>query len=125
MKSLLVVATLAALPLAVAARVQEDSATVKGRVVDAVSGLPLRDLTLNFNHRPRESSTPGIDPQAPHRSAVTDNAGGFEVASLMPGDYAIGASGQDPRYLPISYGVRRPGGGGTPLTVPENGRLDI
>src|SRR4051812_45653863 len=103
---------------------QNGTAVVRGHAVDAVTGRPLHRIVVHLDPRPRTPLVPGIDAQPPRRSAVTDDSGAFEIASLAPCDYAVYASGYS-RYLQIGYGQTRPGGGGKLLTVRDNDRADI
>jgi protocatechuate 3,4-dioxygenase beta subunit len=102
----------------------EGTAVVRGRVVDGASGKPLRNLSVHFNPQPRFPYTPGIDPEPPSRSALTDANGAFDVARLVAGEYAIYA-GTAGDYLSIEYGMSRAGGAGKHLIVPDGAQMDI
>lgn len=102
----------------------EGTATVRGRVVDAVTGRPLRNVFLNLYPQPKLPYTPGIDPEPPKRSAITDAAGGFEVPNLVAAEYAISASGPAD-YLDIAYGIGRPGGPSRHLRVARDAQIDV
>jgi protocatechuate 3,4-dioxygenase beta subunit len=102
----------------------EGTAVVRGRVVDGASGKPLRNLSVHFNPQPRFPYTPGIDPEPPSRSALTDANGAFDVARLVAAEYAIYA-GTAGDYLSIEYGVSRAGGAGKHLIVPDGAQMDI
>jgi len=102
----------------------EGTATVRGRVVDAVTGRPLRNLFINFYPQPRMPYTPGIDAEPPKRSAITGDDGAFEVSKLIAAEYGISA-GAPADYLSIEYGTTRPGGPSRHLTVADNAQMDI
>ena len=103
----------------------EGTAVVRGRVVDALTGQPLANVTLRFGHRPRGSYAPGIDPQPPDRTAITNAEGVFEVARLAAGDYGVSAPVASGDYLSIQYGVNAPDGLPRLLTVTDGARLEI
>jgi hypothetical protein len=122
-------ALVAILSIATALAVQESQGTavLKGRLVDAVTGKPLRGFSIRATYQPRLPYTPGIDPRPPDRSTRTGMDGAFEIAALAAGDYSIGAAGTTAGggYLEIAYGIRRPGGYRSHLTVPDGASLDI
>jgi len=109
-----------ALPLS-GAQGPEGTATVRGRVIDAQTGRPLRNVFVNLY--PQSSSASG-QAEAPKRSAITDGAGGFEVPQLLAGEYAVSAAGPG-EYLNIEYGVARAGGPSRQLRVKEGAQLDV
>ena len=100
---------------------------LRGRVVDALTGKPLRNVAIRAYWQPRLPYTPGVDPRPPDRSARTGTDGTFEIAALAAGEYSISGSGSTPGagYLGIAYGVRRPGGQSSHLTVAAGANLDI
>ena len=102
----------------------EGTAVVRGRVVDALSGKPLTQLTVRFSPQPRGSYAPGITPQPPNRTAITGADGAFEVPRLIAADYAIYADARG-EYLPIQYGGSGANGYARLLEVAEGVRLDI
>ena len=102
----------------------EGTAVVRGHVVDAVTGKPLRNVGIRFNPVQR-TFTPGIDISLPARNAVSDARGSFEIANLAAGEYTIYSTGNSGDYLEINYGSRAPGGGGRPLQIADNARLDL
>ena len=108
---------------ALAAQGPEGTAILRGRVIDAVSGKPIPNAAITLYPQRRLPHTPGIDPELPKRSTITDPDGAFEVPRLAAGDYAISGSGA--RYLPIVYGASRPGGVSKHVTVAEAARIDI
>ena len=109
-----------ALPLS-GAQGPEGTAAVHGRVIDAQTGRPLRNVFVNLY--PQSSPTPG-QAEAPKRSAITDGAGGFEVPKLVAGEYAVSASGPGD-YLNIEYGVARAGGPSRRLRVTDGAQLEV
>jgi carboxypeptidase family protein len=109
-----------ALPLS-GAQGPEGTAAVRGRVIDAQTGRPLRNVFVNLY--PQSSSGSG-QAEAPKRSAITDGAGGFEVPKLVAGEYAMSASGPGD-YLNIEYGVARAGGPSRRLRVKDGAQLDV
>jgi protocatechuate 3,4-dioxygenase beta subunit len=76
-------------------RVQIGTARIRGRVVAAQAGTPLR----------RAQITLGV-PASPARSTITDSDGRFEFAQLPAGRYAIVASKTG--FVTLQYGQRRP-----------------
>jgi hypothetical protein len=103
----------------------EGTAVVRGRVVDAVTGKPLRNIPIRFSPEHRTPFTPGIDTSLPGRTAITDANGAFEVTALAAGEYSIYGGGSLGDYLDVSYGIRGPGGGSRSLAVLEGARIDI
>jgi hypothetical protein len=103
----LAVALIAALVLPATVQGPEGTAIVRGRVVDGAGGMPLRSVSVRFSPQPRLPYTPGIDPEPPSRSALTDASGAFEVARLVAAEYAIYA-GPAGDYLAIEYGRGAP-----------------
>jgi protocatechuate 3,4-dioxygenase beta subunit len=117
---------LAAAVLSIATRVQgpEGTATVRGRVVDGVSGRPLPDIVLNFYPQQRGPYAPGIDPEPPKRSAIAGSDGTFEVPRLVAAEYSV-TGGARSDYLPIEYGMEKPGGRAKFLKVTDGARIEI
>ena len=99
----------------------EGTATLRGRVIDAQTGRPLRNVFINLY--PQSPFAPGMA-EPPKRSAITDNAGGFEVPKLAAGEYTMGASGPGD-YLNIEYGAATPGGPSRRLRVKDGAQLDV
>jgi hypothetical protein len=109
------VVLVAAILLSVAASQDpEGTAVVRGRVVDGASGKPLRNLSVHFNPQPRFPYTPGIDPEPPSRSALTDANGAFDVARLVAAEYAIYAGGVYVRGRATFEGGPAPGARSSP-----------
>ena len=103
----------------------EGTAVLKGRIVDAISGKPLGGAAIRASYEPRPPAT--YDMRPPDRTARTDRNGAFEMTGLTAGDYSVSGSVLTPgnSYLEIAYGIRRPGGQSSHLTVAEGERLDI
>jgi uncharacterized protein (DUF2141 family) len=76
-------------------RVQTGTARIRGRIVDAQTGMPLR----------RAQITLGIPASQP-RATVTDSEGRFEFARLPAGRYAVVASKTG--FVTLQYGQRLP-----------------
>ena len=123
MRAILIAGFLAFLSAGVA-QGPEGTAIVRGRVVDALSGKPLSQLTVRFSPQPRGSYAPGIDPQPPNRTAITGADGTFELPRLVAADYSIYADARG-EYLPIQYGASGATGHARLLEVAEGVRLDI
>src|SRR4029078_10038338 len=77
-----------ALPLS-GAQGPEGTATVRWRVHDAQTARPLRNVFVNLYP---QSSPASDQAEPPKRSAITDGAGGFEVAKLVAGEYRMGGA---------------------------------
>jgi len=87
--------------------------TLRGRVVSAQTGLPIRDVSVM-------AVTAGT-PQT-QRGALTDAGGRFEIAGLPAGRYDVTASKAG--HLTISYGPRRAGEAPRSLELADNQVLD-
>jgi 5-hydroxyisourate hydrolase-like protein (transthyretin family) len=89
------------------ARVQTEppaqTARISGRVVDAVSGRPMKMVTVRLI-----SETGG-------RTGQTDESGAFDFTGLAAGRYNVRV--QKAGYVSLAYGQRRPLLPGTPLQV--------
>jgi hypothetical protein len=93
---------------------QTGTARIRGRVVVAQTGAPLRRAQVSLN-----SSTP----QAPMaRAVMTDAEGRFEFAQLPAGRYSVAVSKTG--YVGLRYGQRRPTDSATTLTLADGERLD-
>lgn len=89
--------------------------TVRGRITAAASGNPL--------HRVQVTLIGGA--QSP-RPAVTDTRGEYEIAGVPAGSYTVMARRSG--YLAMSYGQRRIGERGRPITVAAgevSSRIDV
>src|SRR5262245_667520 len=103
----------------------EGTATVRGRIRDALTGRPLRKVTVSFYPEHRNGYAPGLDASLPRRTAVSDSNGVFELTSLAAGEYSVSGSVVTGGYLDVSYGRRGPGGTSRHLMVADGARLDI
>jgi hypothetical protein len=84
---------------------------IRGRVVDAQSGLPLPDTQLRLTGAVR-----------PERIMGTDDDGRFAFENLPTGRYMLTAT--MPGYLKLEYGQRRPFEPGKPIDLREKQTLD-
>jgi len=96
-----------ALSVQIASPQAPPAASVRGIVRRADTNGPLAGATVEMR---RVDGTP---PQT--YSAVTDGNGTFAVLNLRPGDYLLSASRNG--FLSFTYGQRRLGGDGVPLTL--------
>ncbi|HSC25854.1 MAG TPA: carboxypeptidase-like regulatory domain-containing protein [Vicinamibacterales bacterium] len=102
-----------------AGQAPDGTAIVRGRVVNAVTGKPLRGVTVRFTP-PFESNRY----RPPKRIATSDAGGSFELTALIAGEYSVSASPAGD-YLEARFGQRAAGGGGRSLHVVDQARLDI
>src|SRR5262245_11707788 len=98
----------------------QDTASVRGRVTDAVTGKPLRNARVVFTPPFRNNQS-----RPPSRSTATDASGAFEVTALAAGDYHVEATPPRGEYLVASYGARALGGAGQLVHVAGGARLDV
>jgi protocatechuate 3,4-dioxygenase beta subunit len=88
---------------------KKGTAVIRGRVVAAATGRPLRRARISV-------SSPELG-QAASRTTSTDLAGNFEIKDLAPARYRVSVSRSG--YLPLEYGQRRPGEQGRPVQVAD------
>jgi hypothetical protein len=88
---------------------KKGTAVIRGRVVAAGTGRPLRRARISV-------SSPELG-QAASRTTSTDLAGNFEIKDLAPARYRVSVSRSG--YLPLEYGQRRPGEQGRPVQVAD------
>ncbi|HXG87300.1 MAG TPA: carboxypeptidase-like regulatory domain-containing protein [Vicinamibacterales bacterium] len=81
------------------------SGVIKGQVLDASTGGPVRRVSVVVN---------GNEPGA-RASTLTDADGRFELAQLRPGRYTISVNKSG--YVPTMLGQRRLNGPGTPVEL--------
>jgi hypothetical protein len=91
---------------------KKGTAVIKGRVVTADGGRPLRRVQITVTSA--ELSEP--------RNVSTSAQGLFEVKELPAGRYTLSASRAG--FLRLQYGQRRPGEGGRPLQLADGQALD-
>jgi hypothetical protein len=86
------------------------SGVIRGRIVAADTGTPLRHHSLMLEATDKEM-----------RSLRTDEQGRFEFKGLEPGSYRLhaGAPGPSARYATLVYGARQPGERGKTIDVLE------
>jgi hypothetical protein len=88
------------------------TAALRGIVVDAESGAPLRRAQV----RAMGAGHPDM------KGATTDEQGRFELTELVGGRYTLTA--QKSGYVSLSYGQRRPSERGTPVDLPPGQAID-
>ncbi len=89
------------------------TASVKGRVVAADTGRPLRRARISFQ-------APELNGE--NRATSTNADGKFEIKELPAGRYTISVSRSG--YLQLRYGQRRPFEAGTPLQLADRQAVD-
>jgi hypothetical protein len=90
---------------------EKGTASIKGRVVAADTGKPMRRVQVSL-------SSPDLSES---RSMSTTAQGVFEFKDLPAGRYNVTAS--RPGYLRLQYGQRRPGEPGRPLQMADGERV--
>jgi hypothetical protein len=99
-------------PRDVAAGEKKGTASIKGRVVTADGGRPLRRVQVS-------ATSPELTES---RSVSTNTQGVFEIKELPAGRYTVSASRAG--FLRIQYGQRRPGEPGQPLQIADGQATD-
>jgi hypothetical protein len=89
------------------------TAVIRGRIVDAASGDPVRKARVR-------ASNPTVLPNG--RAATTDATGRYELKTLPAGQYTVSAG--KPNYVAISYGETRPFDSGKLIDVAEGQTVD-
>jgi protocatechuate 3,4-dioxygenase beta subunit len=90
----------------------KDACSIEGRVIDAITGAPLRNTALSLAPAP----APGTAQSTLIGSGATSDAEGkFAMKGIGPGTYRLTATRAG--YLQSQYGARGPGKQGTPLTL--------
>jgi hypothetical protein len=91
---------------------QKGTASMKGKVVAADTGKPVRRVQVSL-------SSPDLTES---RSMSTTAQGGFEFKDLPAGRYTISAT--RPGFLRVQYGQRRPGEPGRAVVLADGQRLE-
>jgi protocatechuate 3,4-dioxygenase beta subunit len=106
------------------------TAVIRGRVVAADTGTPIRGAVVNLSVAPPAVVTPSTSFARP-KAATTDPQGAFEFTGLPGGSYRLMARpGQYfGGYLGISYGATKPSGPGssdpgTPIDLADGQAFD-
>jgi len=94
----------------------EDPAAVSGKVVDAITGVPLAKVQLRLEPL-------GNAERRQHNSAtVSDGKGEFSFAGVEPGLYRL--TGTRTGYLRTAYGARRGDAPGTTIRLESGGKVE-
>lgn len=91
---------------------QSGTARIRGRVVAAQTGMPLRRAQVMISSTQTQL----------FRSATTDSEGRFEFAELPAGRFSLSANKAG--YVMLQYGQRRPFEAGRPLTVSDGEQVE-
>jgi carboxypeptidase family protein len=91
------------------------TAILRGRVVAADTGQPLRRARLLLTPNANVSGPINFSGPGAGRATSTDGSGRYEFKDLAAGRYSISASKGS--YISLSYGQRRPNEPGRPLEV--------
>lgn len=81
------------------------AAVLSGRVLNDLTGRPVRRAVVSINGAERRLRL----------TAITDDNGTFMFSGLQPDRYTLGAS--RPGYVPAGYGARKVGRPGTPISI--------
>lgn len=87
------------------------TASIKGKVVGADGGRPIRRVQISVTSRELTES----------RSVSTNSQGVFEVGALPAGRYTLSASRGG--YLRLQYGQRHPGESGRPIQLADGQKV--
>lgn len=93
------------------ASVPRGTAKIRGRIVDAQSGRPLRGVIVSAYVTDRT-----------YEGAVTDGAGQYEISGVAAGRFRLSARSDG--YLTLNYGQTRPNQSEKPVVVIEGQALD-
>jgi hypothetical protein len=91
-------------PIALSARPKltaDDRCSIEGRVANALTGEPLKKITLSLRNLDRSSGMP-----RPSYSTVSDPDERFAMKEIQPGSYLLSA--ERAGFLRASYGARSP-----------------
>ena len=92
-----------------AAREHKGTAVIRGRIVAADSGRPLRRARVTM-------TSPDLGSSA-SKTTSTDLAGRYEIRDLAAARYRVAVTRAG--YLPLDYGQRRPGEQGRPIQLTD------
>jgi hypothetical protein len=99
------------------ARPSTGTASIEGTVViDDANGRPLRRVVLTLS--------PAGTGFVVSRSTTSDDQGRFQFAGLAAGNYTA-LRAMKPGFVPATYGQKRSGGMGVPITLAEGQHLTI
>jgi hypothetical protein len=87
------------------------TATIRGRVVAADTGAPIRGASITVSSE-----------QAGSLNVLTDDTGRYQVTGVPSGSHSVTAS--KPGYISLSYGQTRPSQGGKPVVLAGKQTLD-
>jgi hypothetical protein len=96
----------------------EDLCTISGLVVNAASGEPLRRASILLM---RAEPTAGENGPPLTYSGLSNSSGQFVMKDIEPGKYRLTANRNG--YVPLIYGARSQGRGGTTLSLTRQQRL--
>jgi len=96
------------------AQAQAGTARLRGRVVAAQTGAPLRRAQVSLGSPASPTPTP--------RTASTDSDGRFEFTQLPPGRYSVIVNKTG--YVALQYGQKRPTDPMTMVTLADGERRD-
>jgi hypothetical protein len=94
---------------------------IRGFVVDAQTGAPLRGAIVRAGMRPPASASANVSTVF-RGEAIADTEGRFEIRDVPAGSYSLSAMRTG--YLPMTYGQRRPQGPGTLVDIGDAQTLE-
>ena len=92
------------------AQVRTGTASIRGRVINATSGVPVRRASIRATSANNQGESEG-------RSATTDDNGGFELRDLPAGRWTLRAA--KPGYVEQQFGQRSALASADPITLVE------
>lgn len=105
------------------ATVEEKKCAIEGRVVNALTGAPLRKASVRLYTVRRATSVtePESSPQATSQATTTDAGGRFVLPAVDAGQYMLRADAMG--HERGEYGARKPGGRGSVLSLSAGAEL--